>query len=199
MRELATSPWRMLCTISQVVFSKSIVALPCGRSEFYIPGDIACHTCVTGAVCNGTASLTTEPNYWRAHDATYTFFKCGDMQPCVGGTTVGTCSPGFRGPLCALCKEGYAGETCVECGDSMLSLCILGLFGLAYFVVVGVVVLKAVGKGHDDNVSRPMIVFKVALTYFQVWEFDCFAMARPPPQPPFVHDGPNPCERCNTL
>ena len=152
----------------QALLSRPITAQRCGVSEFYVPGDTACRACVTGAVCNGTAALVTAPNHWRLHNATVTFFECGATEPCVGGATVGTCRPGFRGPLCALCADGHAGESCVECGDPLSSQFVIGALGLGYFVIVGVVILKALGKGHDHSASAPMIVFKVAITYLQV-------------------------------
>ena len=119
-------------------------------------------------MCNGTATLVTAVNWWRAHNETLAFFQCRDAKPCLGGMPTGTCKPNFRGPMCALCADDHAGEECALCTERTVSHFIVGLIGVAYFVVIGLVIVKAVGKGHEHKGNALTIVFKIAVTYLQV-------------------------------
>ena len=133
-------------------------------------GETQCQACVPGGVCNGSAAVLTAANWWRAHNNTLTFFQCGPAEPCLGGRLTGTCKPQFTGPLCGVCAAGHAGEDCEKCGDRVQAQFMIGLIGFAYFLVIGVVILKAVrntraGKSKGSELIK---IFKIALTYLQV-------------------------------
>ena len=98
--------------------SRAIRAQPCLPREFFVPGDIRCRACAPGAVCNGSATLLTQPNYWRPNAETITFHKCPAELPngtCLGGFEVGTCAEHHADPLCATCGPGRQGPECALC------------------------------------------------------------------------------------
>ena len=131
-------------------------------------GDVACRTCVHGAVCNGTDRIVSAPNFWRAGKHSLKFHECSAAQPCVGGVETGRCAPGFQGPLCGSCAEGHAGEHCLPCDHP--SIARLGVAGLlvAYGVGTGFIIFSALKKGHGHQGNTLLITFKILMMYLQV-------------------------------
>ena len=152
----------------QAVLSDSIRAEDCGRSEFYVEGDIGCRTCVPGAVCNGTGRLVTAPNWWRPHNRTLKFHECGAAQPCVGGVEAGLCARGFQGPLCGSCGDGYAGERCLPCDSAASARVVLGVMLTLFVLAVSGLIFSALRKGHGHQGNNLLITFKILMMYSQV-------------------------------
>ena len=152
----------------QAVLSEPIRAGDCGRSEFFVPGDVACRACVRGAVCNGTDRLVTAPNFWWAHRRTLTFHECGAARPCVGGAETGRCARGFSGPLCGACAAGHAGERCVPCPRPATAWLLVGGWMAVYVVGAGFIILSALKKGYEHKGNHLLITFKILMMYLQV-------------------------------
>ena len=120
--------YRLRCVVEgqpgiRPITSAPIVATPCANSTFFEVGAIQCRPCVTGAVCNGSAVLVTDQNYWRSSNESLDFLPCtkpSDLsEPCEGGAVAHKCRPHFEGPLCAFCEADYTGPNCVKCPASV--------------------------------------------------------------------------------
>ena len=88
--------------------------------------------------------LLADHNRWRINNQSHIFLECpSPAQPCMGNTSTGTCAPHFHGVMCSQCEDGYAGATCEECAHKVTAWTVIGLLGIAFFLVVLVTTLMA--------------------------------------------------------
>ena len=123
---------------------------PCDANEFVV-NYTDCAPCPTGAVCNGTAVLSAQPNYWRTGhydaDGAYApntkeqrFLRCS-TSACEGGPESG-CASG-TGPVCGTCvgREtfNYALLRCEDCSlPTAVYLCIYVAYLLLQMLILQV-------------------------------------------------------------
>jgi hypothetical protein len=88
-----------------------------------------CMKCPEGSLCQtngGTVkTLITDKGYWRSDDDTAKFYRCENIDVCIGNvsfeenkTADKQCYMGHTGPLCGTCSKGYTGtrgQLCVKC------------------------------------------------------------------------------------
>ena len=151
--------------------SRVIRAQPCARAQYYVYGQTACSECPMGAACNGTDVLLTRENYWRQGDS-LRFFECSDVggeegPRCRGGFVAGTCSLGFKGPLCAECGPGRMGEGCARCPARALSALLLLAICAAYLLLIGFTIWRAFRVAPGDKKQTFSLIFKIGVTHLQ--------------------------------
>ena len=94
--------------------------------------------------------LLTKNNSWQKAGS-LDFFECSNIRGeegfrCRADVVTGTCSSGFKGPLCALCDEGRSGAQCAVCGAMVASWAFVLMLFAAYCLMIGFSVARALAK-----------------------------------------------------
>jgi hypothetical protein len=138
-----------------------------------------CEPCTRGMDCSvGGGKVGVLPGFWRYSESDMYAVECpGGHTWCAGGFGAGEslCATGYTAPLCSSCASGYGGfnNACVSCYNQsvnmlivfiMLSVCLVAIFGMAYFSRTEI---SSVDNGiHDDKITVGPII-KIMFNYLQ--------------------------------
>lgn len=164
----------------------------CGANLYSISASATeCAICPANAVCLGKDSLVPIKGYWHSHRYSTQMHRCpnqaacdqaqGNLSTSMAQPETGKaseqasmdwqCGDAYKGNLCGNCMPGYGSTKPFTCGQCMSASLTLGLFVLALFCIICVLVYMShatyVDNVRSDSTLKGSDILKVVVLYVQ--------------------------------
>lgn len=162
------------CTLGET--QQGIKCYVCPGGTYSLDPSLPCKTCPLHAICLGNWTMVPESGYWRPDPLFETFFRCPNVDSCLGSpdpkepSLTGECSSGYTGNLCSVCESGYSRQgrnMCNKCPNLTSNLVLSGLVGVGGVLLLIIAVAISI-RGATRPRSEFAIYLKIFTNYVQM-------------------------------